>query len=239
MSNKRPQPSEISEALVQLTAIDGHRFSALHIAPSRGNGIGIVVLQEFYGLNDHIRAICRQYAGDGFSTICPVLYHRVDKSSPWGLSLPYEETSVPIGRKLRAEVGWDNAMRDVAASVAALKPRRIAVLGYCWGGTLAWLAATRLRVDCAIGYYGGQIHQFAHEIPRCSVMLHFGARDPSIPPERVELVRSAHPQAAIHVYPEAGHSFNCDMSPKFHAESSRLAFVRTAAALNLLIHSCA
>jgi carboxymethylenebutenolidase len=235
-SNER---SESGEALVQLTALDGHQFNAVRVLPSWRNGIGLVIIQEFYGVNDHIRSICRRYAGEGYEVVSPVLYHRVDKASPYGLSLPYEEASVPTGRKLRAEVGWDNAMRDVAASVAALSTRTVAVLGYCWGGTLAWLAATRLRVDCAIGYYGGQIHEFAHEIPRCPVMLHFGARDASIPSERVDLVRSAHPQVTIHIYPEAGHSFNCDLSPKFHAESSRLASARTAISLDRLVQLCA
>jgi carboxymethylenebutenolidase len=224
-------PSELDEELVQLTALDGHQFNAVRILPPQRNGIGLIIIQEFFGVNEHIRELCRRYACEGFTVISPVLFHRVDRTSPYGLSLPYEEASVSIGRKLRTQVGWDNAMRDVAASIATLNTPTVAVLGYCWGGTLAWLAATRLGVNCAIGYYGGQIHEFAHERPRCAVMLHFGARDDSIPLERVDLVRSAHPLVTIHIYPEAGHSFNCDKSPKFHAESSQLALARTDARL--------
>lgn len=231
--------SDQEEELVELTALDGHQFNAVLTLPSRGNGIGLVIIQEFFGVNEHIREICRRYAREGFTVISPVLYHRIDKTSPYGLSLPYEEASVPIGRKLRTQVGWDNATRDVAASIATLNMRTVVVLGYCWGGTLAWLAATRLGIDCAVGYYGGQIHEFAHEKPRCAVMLHFGARDTSIPLERVDLVRSAHPEVAIYLYPEAGHSFNCDKSSKFHAESSQLAFARTATLLIELKRQCA
>ena len=219
MSNELSEPDE---DLVQLTALDGHQLNAVRILPPRWNGVGLVVIQEFFGVNDHIREICRLYGREGFAVISPVLYHRVDKTFPYGKSLPYEEASVPIGRTLRAQVGWDNATRDVAAAIAALNVQKVAVVGYCWGGTLAWLAATRLGVDRAIGYYGGQIHEFAHEKPRCPVMLHFGARDSSIPLARVDLVRSVHPEVTVHVYQEAGHSFNCDKSPKFHAESSRL-----------------
>lgn len=236
MSNDLPEPNE---DLVQLTALDGHQLNAVQVSPPRWNGVGLIVIQEFFGVNEHIREICRHYAGHGFHVISPVLYHRVDKVSPYGVSLPYEEASVPIGRRLRAQVGWDSATRDVAAAVSALDAQKIAVIGYCWGGTLAWLSATRLGVDCAIGYYGGQIHEFAHEKPRCPVMLHFGARDTSIPMQRVDLVRSVHPEVTIHVYPEAGHSFNCDKSPKFHADSSRLAFARTAALLSELKQQCA
>jgi len=224
--------SEACDELALLTALDGHQFNALCMSPARRNGIGLVVVQEFYGINDHIRDVCQRYAREGYSVISPVLYHRLDKAAPYGLSLPYEEASIPTGRKLRAEVGWDNATRDVAAAIAALNMRTVAVVGYCWGGTLAWLAATRLNVACAVGYYGGQIHEFAHETPHCPVMLHFGGRDTSIPLERVDLVRSAHPQVETHVYAEAGHSFNCDKSPKFHSESSQLAFTRTATFLN-------
>jgi carboxymethylenebutenolidase len=157
-----------------------------------------------------------------------VLYHRIDRTEPYGLSLPYEEASIPRGRELRAKVGWDNAVRDMAAAANALRHvERVGVIGYCWGGTLAWLGATRLQFTCAVGYYGGQIHEFVHEVPRCPVMLHVGAQDPAIPLDRVELVHRKHPEVIIHTYPGAGHSFNCDQSYKYHAPSAALSFERT------------
>ena len=113
------------ERLEQLTALDGHEFNALRMSPSRSNGVGLVVLQEFFGVNDHIRDICRMYVRDGFDVISPILYHRVGNDDPFGISLPYTDESISLGRKLRSQVGWDNAMRDVAAAAAVLNRRKL------------------------------------------------------------------------------------------------------------------
>ncbi len=212
---------------IQLTTLDGHVLDAWQCAP-KGRARGrLVIVQEIFGVNDHIREVCAGFAADGFEVIAPALFDRAAR----GVALAYDEEGFARGRALRAEVGNDNAARDIAAALAAFGDGpRAAVVGYCWGGALAWLAATRLAPACAVGYYGTQIVEYIHEHPQCPVMLHYGEKDPTTPPEQIARVRAAQPEAAIHVYP-AGHGFNCDRRSDYHAESARLARERTLAFL--------
>src|SRR3546814_14161863 len=121
-----------------------------------------------------------------------------------------------------SKAGGDRPLLDIAAAVKA-RPGEVGVVGYCWGGSLAWLSATRLDgIACAIGYYGGQIAQFKDETPRCPVILHFGETDKSIPMSDVEAIAAAHPELPIYLYP-AGPGFNCDQRPDYHPDSARMA----------------
>ena len=166
------------------------------------------------------------FAADGYAAIAPAVFDRIER----GIELDYDDAGKVRGRELRAELGWEGPMADVEAAAGALEPLgNVGVVGYCWGGSLAWLAACRLDVACAVGYYGGQIIGFNDETPRCPVILHFGETDASIPMDDVDAIRAAHPDVPVHVYGDAGHGFNCDRRGSYHAESAKTARARTLA----------
>ena len=210
---------------LQLTAADGHGFDAYRADPEGTHKGGIVVIQEIFGVNSHIRSLCDKFAAEGYTALAPALFDRVGK----GIELAYEEADVAEGRDIRGKITWDQAVSDVAAAVDVLKSEgKVGVVGYCWGGSLTWLAACRLDLACAVGYYGGQIADFKDEKPRCPVVLHFGDTDASIPMDAVEAVKAAQPDVPVYVYP-AGHGFACDIRGSFHAESTAEALPRTLA----------
>jgi carboxymethylenebutenolidase len=212
---------------MELMAGDGHLLEAYRAEPGGRPRGGLVVIQEIFGVNAHIRAVADRLAAEGYVALAPALFDRIDK----GVELDYTEAGTARGRELRTGLGWDKPLADVAAAAAALEPAgKVGAMGFCWGGSLAWLAATRLEVACAVCYYGGQIAQFADERPRGPVVMHFGDRDPLIPPEDVARIRAAQPAVTIHTYP-AGHGFNCDLRADYDAESAARAFGRTLAHL--------
>lgn len=185
---------------------------------------GLVVLQEIFGVNSHIRSVADGFAADGYIVLTPSLFDRVDH----GIELGYTPEDIEKGREIRAKIPHETAVGDMAAAVKALEGLKIGVVGYCWGGSLAWNAATRVDgVACAVGYYGGMIPDMAEEEPKCPVMLHFGENDQSIPMEGVDKVRAAHPEVPVHVYP-AGHGFNCDQRGSYDEASAKLARERTS-----------
>ncbi len=208
---------------IELRAEDGHRLGAYRADPEGTARGGLVVLQEIFGVNGHIRDVADGFAAEGYAALAPALFDRVER----GVELRYDAEGVEKGRALRAALDWDDVMRDVAAAVEALRPAgRVGVVGYCWGGSLAWLSACRLDIAAAVGYYGGQILPYVDETPRCPVILHFGEKDSTIPLEDVDRIRAAHPEVPVHLYP-AGHGFNCDRRGDYHAESAALARTRT------------
>ncbi|HZD26943.1 MAG TPA: dienelactone hydrolase family protein [Alphaproteobacteria bacterium] len=210
-----------------LSASDGHEFGAYRADPAGTPKGGIVVIQEIFGVNKHIREVCDGFAADGYAALAPSLY---DRSSRRNFQAGYTPEDIEIGRKLREEFAWDDAVKDVKAAVDVLRGDGLKVgsVGYCWGGTISYLAGTRLDVDCAVVYYGGQIIPFVDEKARCPMLMHFGEHDKGIPLSDVDKIRAAHPEAAIHVYP-ADHGFNCDHRGSYHAESAREARARTLA----------
>jgi carboxymethylenebutenolidase len=208
-----------------LTAADGHQFSAYRADPDGAARGGIVVIQEIFGVNGHIRGVADRFAAAGYAALAPALFDRLAR----GTELGYDEAGIARGRELRAELGWDDPLKDVAAAVAALADAgKVGAVGYCWGGSVAWLSATRLAVAGAVSYYGGQIIEFKDEPPRAPALMHFGDKDAGIPMTDVEAIRAAQPGVPIHVYP-AGHGFNCDQRADFHKESADLALERTLA----------
>jgi len=185
----------------------------------------LVVVQEIFGVNHHIRNVTDRFAADGYLALAPALFDRVEP----GFETGYAPEDVDRGRAVRQKLGFDVMVMDVRAAVTELRKTglRVGVVGYCMGGTMAWLAATRIDgVAAAVGYYGGGIADTAAERPRCPVMLHFGETDAAIPPDHWETVKKAHPTVPAHVYP-AGHGFNCDERGSYHAESAKLARQRT------------
>ncbi len=211
---------------ITLTAADGHQLKAYRADAEGAPRGGLVVIQEIFGVNGHIRDVCDGFAADGYAAIAPAVFDRVER----GVELDYDDAGMARGRALRAELGWEGAMADGDAAAGALEPSgRVGVVGYCWGGSLAWLAACRLDVTCAVGYYGGQIIGFNDEKPRCPVILHFGETDASIPMDDVNAIRAAHADVPVHVYADAGHGFNCDRRAAYHAESAKTARASTLA----------
>ncbi len=211
--------------MITLTAEDGHRLSAYRAAPAGRPRAGLVVIQEIFGVNSHIRRVADGFAADGYVALAPAVFDRVER----GFATGYQPADIERGREIRSKVGWDAMVMDVRAAVRALEAEglRVGVVGYCMGGSLAWLAATRIDgVAAAVGYYGGAVAEFAGERPRCPVLLHFGETDQSIPREHWDRIRAAHPEVPLHIYP-AGHGFNCDERASYHEPSARLARERT------------
>lgn len=212
--------------LIRLRAEDGHEFVAFRADPQVPRRGGVVVVQEVFGVNAHIRDVCLRYADFGYAAIAPSLFDRLRP----GVELDYDEPGITEGRALVGALGWEAPLLDIWAAAKALRADgKVGVVGYCWGGSVTWLAACRLDVGCASAYYGRHIVEFLDEKPRCPTILHFGAEDALIPPENVEKVRAAHPQLPIHVYAGAGHGFNCDRRADFRDDAAALAQERTLA----------
>ncbi|MCH8166459.1 MAG: dienelactone hydrolase family protein [Proteobacteria bacterium] len=216
--------------MVELQAGDGHTFGAYRAQPDGDIRAGLVVIQEIFGVNSHIRNVADRFAAAGFDALAPALFDRAER----GLELGYQPDDIDRGRAVRGQLSNDQALLDVDAAIGFLAQtgRPVAVVGYCWGGSLAWAAATRLQgLAGAVCYYGGEIAKMADELPLCPVMLHFGETDHAIPMEDVETVRAKHPTLPLFTYP-AGHGFSCDERGSFHALSAELALNRTVEFLN-------
>lgn len=213
---------------VTLEAADGHRFDAwtagVPDAPR-----ALVVVQEIFGVNHHIRNVVEGFATAGFRVVAPALFDRAER----GVELAYDEAGMKKGLELRAAIPEAGTLADLEASAAFVSGHaRVGVIGYCWGGTLAFLCATRSsRFAAAVGWYGGGIAKVAHETPRCPVQLHFGAEDHSIPATDIETIRKARPEIECFVYEGAGHGFGCDERASYDAKSAALAQERSLAFL--------
>jgi len=214
---------------IKLTAADGHELGA-YVARPEGEPIaGLVVLQEIFGVNAHIRSVADGYAKDGFLAVAPALFDRVERN----VELGYEGEEYKRAVSFIPKLDWETALKDVAAAMefaASQSGKKVGAIGYCWGGSLAWLSATRLGAVAAVGYYGGQIARFADDALSAPVMLHFGRLDKHIPAEDVEKVQAAHPEVGIFWY-DAGHGFNCDARGSYDAAAAALARERSLAFL--------
>jgi carboxymethylenebutenolidase len=215
--------------MIELEAKDGHKFEVYRARPDGDIRPGLVVIQEIFGVNSHIRNVTDRFAAQGFDALAPALFDRAERR----VEIGYQPADIERGRAVRAQISTDEALLDVDAAIQLLAQtgRPVAVVGYCWGGSLVWAAATRLPgLSAAVSYYGGQVAEMADEQPTCPVMLHFGETDQSIPMEQVETIRAKHPALALFTY-AAGHGFSCDERASFDAPSAELAFERTVAFL--------
>ncbi len=212
---------------LRLTASDGHEFGAYRADPAGGAKGGIVVLQEIFGVNIHIREVCDGFAADGYLAIAPSLY---DRSSRPGIQLGYTPEDIAVGRDLRGDFTEAAAMLDVeaAAAVARAEGLKVGTVGYCWGGTISFLSGCRLDVQGSVVYYGGQIIPFKDEKAGCPMLMHFGEHDQGIPLSDVEQIKAAQPQADVHIY-DADHGFNCDHRGSYNEAAARTARERTMA----------
>ena len=206
-----------------LMARDGHEFNAWLAAPEGTRRGAVVIAQEIFGVNRHIRAVADGYAADGYLVIAPCLFDRIRR----GIELGYSPAESQEGRGYRMQIPREKTLLDMTACINVVKHAgRVAVIGYCWGGTLAYFAACELPVACAVSYYGGQIKDFLEKHPKRPVLYHFGEQDPHIPAADIEKIRAADPTGTIHLYP-ADHGFNCDERASYDAASARLARERT------------
>jgi carboxymethylenebutenolidase len=207
-----------------LTAKDGHKLGAYRADPSGKPRGALVVIQEIFGVNHHMRNVADSFAKQGYVAVSPALFDRVEK----GIELGYDQKSIEAGREIRGKVPLDGTLADLQAAIDYAKQfGKVGVVGYCWGGGLAFLAATRLPgTAAAVGYYGGMVAAHAEEKPKVPVMLHFGDQDQSIPMSDVEKVKKARPDVPVHVY-HAGHGFSCDERASYNAEASKTALERT------------
>ena len=204
-------------------AKDGHIVD-LYVAKPKSEAVAtVIVLQEIFGITDHIQAICQQYATHGYLAIAPALFDRIKKN----IVLDY--SSFAEGRDYKMQLQDEQVLLDIAASAAtAENDLKVAVIGFCFGGALSYLASTRLNLDCAISYYGGGIaEKYINQKPLCPIMYHFGALDPIIPSTDVAAIQSNHPEGVFHIYDNAGHGFNCSDRRDYHSESAKIAFARS------------
>jgi carboxymethylenebutenolidase len=212
---------------IRLTAADGHQLSAWRVGPDTARR-GLVVVQEIFGVNHHMRQVCDAFAAAGYATVAPALF---DRAEP-GVELGYAAPDIARGRDLRGKVPDAGVLADIEAAAASLGDRAIGIIGYCWGGTVAWWGATRTRrFKAAVGWYGGGIAAARTEPPNCPVQLHFGEKDASIPVTDLELIRHAQPGVEIFVYAGAQHGFGCDERASYSAPDAELAQSRSLAFL--------
>jgi carboxymethylenebutenolidase len=216
---------------IDLTAKDGFTFPAYVAQPSGKPKGGVVVVQEIFGVNSHIRAVADGYAADGYLAVAPAAFHRVRQ----GVELGYAEEDVKAGIALKAAVEAlpaPGVLQDVQAAVDyAAKAGKVGIVGYCWGGLLVWRAAALVSgLSAAVPYYGGGTttpEEIARQ-PKVPVLAHFAKQDRHILLDTVEAFKKAHPEVEVHIY-DSDHGFNCDQRGSYHAASAKLAKERTLA----------
>ena len=210
--------------MIELTATDGHKLAAYRADPSGTPRGAIVVVQEIFGVNHHIRAVTDAFAADGYVAIAPALFDRIERN----VDLPY--TAVPEGRALKVQITTEMAMCDLDAAIRAVAPAgKVGIVGYCWGGFITWMASAHAHgLACAVPYYGGGMLENMDIVPRVPVMGHFGDRDTLLPLDKVKQLIAKHPQHQFFIY-EADHGFNCDERGSYDEPAAKLARERTLA----------
>jgi carboxymethylenebutenolidase len=208
---------------INLTAADGFILSAYTAGPA-GGAKGIVLIQEIFGVNHHIRDMCERFAGQGYAVCAPALFDRVEK----GVELGYAQSDIDNGRAYRMKVDDTKVIADVEAAAKHLAGKKLGIVGYCFGGTVAWWGATRSHGFAASScWYGGGIAGTRDERPSCPVQMHFGEKDASIPMTDVDAIRAAQPKVETYVYMGAQHGFGCDERGSFSKPDYDLAQKRT------------
>lgn len=204
---------------ITLTAPDGHRFSVFD-SQLAGKKEGVIVLQEIFGVNKHIRTVTERFKTQGFRAIAPALFDRITPN----VELDYSDEDVQKGLELKSKLNWENVLIDIQTSIDFLKSEgceKVTICGFCLGGSLAWLSATRLNhVDVAVSFYGGQVINHIDESPKCPTMLIFGGQDKSIPQSDIDRIKDTHPDLPVHIYEDAGHGFNCELRNGYHEDSA-------------------
>jgi carboxymethylenebutenolidase len=209
---------------ISLTASDGFKLGAYRADPSANTKGGLVVIQEIFGVNHHIRNVCDRFAAVGYVAVAPALFDRISPNFESG----YTPAEVEHARTFVPKLDWSAVMRDTAAAIDAVKDAgKVGIVGYCLGGSVSFKAACELDgLACAIGYYGGQIAKNADNKPKVPTLLHFGDADQSIPITDVEIVKQKRPEVDVYVY-HAGHGFSCDERSAYNEAAHTEALART------------
>src|SRR5256714_123485 len=212
-----------------LTSNDKFQLGAYRADPSGPAKGGIVVIQEIFGVNHHIRAVCDRLASEGYAAVAPALFDRQQKDFECG----YTPDEIANARKFIANPDFGAMLRDTQAAIDELrKEGPVAIMGFCMGGTVAFLAACEgTGLSAAVCYYGGHIIKMVDKRPKCPTQMHFGEKDASIPMDAVETIKQKHPECEIYVYPDAAHGFHCDERGSFNEAGSKLAWQRSMAFL--------
>ena len=215
---------------IKLTTSDGFEISGYKATPGSEPIGAVVVVQEIFGVNPSIRGVCDKFAEQGYLAIAPAIFDRYEK----GIQLGYGQDDMKKAFELYGKLSPEKALLDIAAAYQELEKagKGIAVMGFCYGGLMSWLSATRgdeikMRPSCTVGYYAGGIGNVATEEPFCPVMLHFGEADSHIGADQIDAVKAAHPEVEMYTYPDAGHGFANPDRPDYKAEQAELAWGRT------------
>jgi carboxymethylenebutenolidase len=222
----------VSETIT-LTATDGHELSAYVAKPEGEPKGGLVVLQEIFGVNDHIKKVTDGFAADGFLAIAPAMFDRVEKD------LVPDYSDFETARATMGKLDMDNCVLDMAAAADHVRPAgKVATVGYCWGGALADLAACNGLVDVAVSYYGRMTVEWLDKKPQCPVLYHFGETDQLIPMQTIEQIRRGRDPkiCKFRVWGGAGHGFNCDSRPEYHKRSATKALEETYEFIDQVFH---
>lgn len=216
----------VSSRRVTLRASDGHELEGYLCEPEGAPIGGLVLVQEIFGVNAHIRDQCEGYARDGFRVVAPAMFDRVER----GVELEYNAAGMSRGVELIKPLSAETYLMDAGAAVEFMGALPTGIIGYCFGGSVAWRSAAALPVRAAVSYYGSNAVNLLDLAPKCPVMAHFGERDVMIPLEKVQVFRERHPEVEVHVY-AADHGFNCDHRRQYDAASATLARSRSLAFL--------
>ena len=215
---------------VKLFAADGHEFDGYLAKPEGTPKAALVVVQEIFWVNHHIRAVADRLAGEGYLALAPALFDRYER----GFETGYDEAGMKRGTGILPRLNMEWTAADVLAAVVYARDEyktEVGVVGFCLGGSVAWMAAANMPVSAAVGYYGGMIAPFKDAQLKAPVMLHFGTRDEHIPMSDIEAIRAAHPEIPVYLY-DAGHGFNCDERGSYNEPAATAAWGRTLAFLN-------
>lgn len=216
---------------IDITAADGHRLGAFRAEPEGPPRGGLVIAQEMYGVNSYLCGVVDDYAAKGYLAIAPRLYDRLEP----GLIIEYDDEGNRRAKELYRNYDWSKAIMDLeAARDAVASAGKVGILGFCFGGSLAWLAACRSDFACAVSYYGGEIIRYLDEDgARCPIECHVGAEDKALNAEKIARFRARYPDVPFHIYPGAVHGFdNEKRGPRHHPEATRIARARTLDFLN-------
>ena len=210
---------------IKLTASDNFQLGGYRADPSTAPKAAIVVIQEIFGVNHHIRAVCDRLAGEGYVAIAPSIFDRIEPNFTSG----YSPDEIAVARKFVANPDGTAMLRDTQAAIDAVKELGpVGIIGFCLGGSVAYAAATKLSgLSAAVGYYGGAIVRFADDKPKVPTQLHFGEKDAGIPLSDVEIIRAKRPELEIHLYPGAQHGFHCDERASYDKASAEIAWPRS------------
>jgi carboxymethylenebutenolidase len=210
---------------IVLTAKDGHKLDAWRADPKGTPKGGLVVLHYVYGINDDIGRVCDQFAAAGYASVAPALYDRVGKN----LLFPYGADGVKSGQAIYDQVkDTPGILADIAAAVDSVRPAgKVAVSGFCLGGTWTWVSASELKIDAAAAFYGSHIPAYLRYSPKAPIILHYGDQDPIVPVPDIEKIKAAYPKVPLYIYPGCGHGFFNPAQPTYNKDAAALLFKRT------------